>query len=230
MIRKLILVVLVLHAIFMDSNSQIIQQPDSGIKAEKAKYLKGDLDKILATNAKYPETELVNGTQGDVVFSFHINKNGNLENFATVKSADVSLLNSSKLAINSLDGEWNPARLNDAPIDKKYLIVFRFRVYIDTKPYDYKGQGKKLVEKQKYEKALKNFNFGIENNKYDFELYELRSKMKELLGDMDGAKNDQIIALNLKDEIMSIIDISVIGVRRIVKLGGTTTASPAYYR
>jgi len=228
MMRKLILVVLVLHAIFMDSNSQSVQQPDSGIKTEKAKYLNGDLNKILSTKAKYPETEMMNGTQGDVAFSFQILSNGKLENLAVKNSSDNSLLNSAKMAMYLLDGEWSPAKLNDVPTDQKYLIAFRFRIYMGTSPYDYKGQGKKLVEKQKYEKALKNFNIGIEDNKYDCELYELRSKVKELLGDVDGAKKDQVYALNLKDEIMSIIDITVIGVRSIVKLGGTITATPSY--
>lgn len=221
MIRKMILVVLALHTIFMVSNSQSVQQPDSGSKTEQAKYLKEDLHKFLSTHATYPEAELMNGTQGDVAFSFQITSNGKLENLAVRNSSDNSLLRSAKKAIDLLDGKWNPAMLNDAPIDKKYVIAFRFRVYMDTKPYDFKGQGKKLIEKQKCEKALKNFNSGIEDNKYDYELYELRSKVKELLGDVDGAKNDQLIALNLKDEVMSVIDITVIGVRRTVTLSGT---------
>lgn len=226
MIKKMILVVLALHITFMYSNSQSVQQPDLGIKIEKAKYLKEDLHKFLSTNTKYPEAEMINGTQGDVAFSFQITSDGKLENLAVKNSSNYSLINSAKKAIDLLDGKWDPAKLNDVPIDKKYEIVFRYRIYLDTKPYDFKSQGKKLIEKQKYEKALKNFNSGIEDNKYDYELYELRSKVKELLGDVDGAKNDQLIALNLKDEVMWVIDITLIGVRRIVQLGSTISSVP----
>jgi len=83
-----------------------------------------------------------------------------------------------------------------------------------------------LFKKQKYERALETFNTGIEDNKYDYELYELRSKVKEMLGDNEGAKNDQINSLRLKDEVMSIIDVTAIGVRRTVKIGESIITGP----
>ena len=83
-----------------------------------------------------------------------------------------------------------------------------------------------LFEKHKYERALKTFNSGIEDNKYDYELYELRSKVKEMLGDIEGAKNDQLNSLRLKVEVMSIIDVTAIGVRRTVKLGESIITGP----
>jgi hypothetical protein len=222
MIRKLTLVLAVLLATFMDSNSQTVQQPDSNTKTEKAKYLKEDLTKFLSTHTAYPEIEMMNDTQGDVVLSFHINSNGKIEDFAVANFPNGSLVSSAKKAFDLLDGEWSPAKVNNVPVDKKYLIVFRFRVYKDTQPIDFKGQCKKLIEKQKYERALKNVNAAIDDNQYDYELYELRSKVKELLGDSEGAKADQITALKLTDEIMAIIDVSVIAVRRVVKISQTT--------
>jgi hypothetical protein len=223
MIKKKTLVVLALFTIFMYSNSQIVQKPDFVIRYEKAKYLKQDLNKFLSMNTEYPFAEMTNRINGDVVFSFIINRNGMLESLALKDYPNSSFLNSSKNAINSLDGEWSPTKLNDTPVDKKYLIVFRFRTYFERKPFDYKAQGTNLIGKQKYERALKSLNSGIEDNKYDYELYELRSKVKEMLGDNEGAKNDQINSFRLKDEIMSIIDINAIAVRRTVKLGETMT-------
>ena len=72
---------------------------------------------------------------------------------------------------------------------------------------------------------LKALNSGIEDNKYDYELYEFRSKVKEMLGDIEGAKNDQLNSLRLKVEIMSIIDVTEPIVRRIDKLGVTKTTT-----
>ena len=226
MFKERTLVVQALLTIFMYSNSQIVQKPDSIIKYEKAKYLKQDLNKFLSLNTEYPYTEMTSMINGDVVFSFIITRNGTLESLALKDYPNASFLNSSKNAINSLDGEWSPAKLNDAPIDKKYLIVFRFRTYVEREPFDCKAQGRNFFEKQKYERALKTFDSGIEDNKYDYELYELRSKVKEMLGDNEGAKNDQLNSLRLKDEIMSIIDITSMIVRRTVKLGESTIVVP----
>jgi tetratricopeptide (TPR) repeat protein len=225
MLKKRTLVVLALLTIFLYSNSQIVQKSDSIIKYEKAKYLKQDLNKFLILKTLYPSSELTSMITGDVVFSFIINKNGKLESLALKDYDNASFLNSSKNAIELLDGEWSPAKLNDSPVDMKYLIAFRFRTYLERKPYDYKGQGRNLFEKQKYERALKALNSGIEDNKYDYELYELRSKVKEMLGDIEGAKNDQLNSLRLKVEIMSIIDVTEPIVRRIDKLGVTKTTT-----
>ena len=223
MLKKRTLVVLALLSIFMYSNSQIVQKSDSIVKYEKARYLKQDLNKFLILKTLYPTSELTSMITGDVVFSFIINKNGKLENLALKDFDNAFFLNSSKNAIELLDGEWSPAKLNDSPVDMKYLIVFRFRTSLERKPYDYKGQSRNLIVKQKYERALKTLNSGIEDNKYDYELYELRSKVKEMLGDKEGAKNDQLNSLKLKVEIMSIVDVTAIAVRRTVKLGETTT-------
>jgi len=225
MLKKRTLVVLALLSIFMYSNSQIVQKSDSIVKYEKARYLKQDLNKFLILKTLYPTSELTSMITGDVVFSFIINKNGQLENLALKDFDNASLLNSSKNAIESLDGEWSPAKLNDSPVDMKYLIVFRFRTSLERKPYDYKGQSRNLIEKQKYERALKTLNSGIEDNKYDYELYELRSKVKEMLGDIEGAKYDQLNSLRHKVEIMSIIDVTEPIVRRIGPLGVTKTTT-----
>ena len=47
-----------------------------------------------------------------------------------------------------------------------------------------------------------------------------------MLGDNEGAKNDQINSLRLKDEVMSIIDVTAIGVRRTVKIGESIITGP----
>jgi TonB family protein len=213
--QKATLIVLSLLTICLNSNSQTIQIPDSIIIREKAKYMKEDLTKFLYNNIKYPKEGLMKNIQGDVVISFIINRNGKLDSLKIENSSDFSLSTSSIAAINLLDDEWIPAKVNNTPTDKKYLIVFRFRIYFNSQPYDYKVQSGKFFEKHKYEKSLKLYNKGIMDNKYDFELFESRSKVKEILGDTEGAKNDQLISLKLNDEIMSIIDVIGIGVTRV---------------
>jgi hypothetical protein len=226
MIKRITLVVLALLTFFMYSNSQIVQNPDSLIKYEKARYLKQDLYKFLSTHTEYPYTEMMSMLDGDVVFSFNINRDGKLESLALKDYSDASFINNSKNAISLLDGEWSPTKLNDAPVEQKYILVFRYRTYVERKPYDCRAESRKLIEKQKFEKALKTLNSGIEDNKYDYELYELRSQAKEKLGDNEGAKDDQLNSLRLKVEVMSVIDVTSMVVRRTVKMGETVITGP----
>jgi len=212
--KNVILIFLTLILTTMSSNSQSIQN---------ARYMKEDLDKFLSTNTRYPIEAVRSQIQGDVVYSFTINKNGSLENLALMNYPSELLLNSSKISMSLLNGEWKPALLNDTPIDKKYQIVFRFRTYMDTNPFDYKGQSRKLIEKKKYEKALMTLDSGVQDNMYDYELYDLRSKVKEALGDSEGAKKDESISSSLKDEIMAVIDVNEIIVRKTAPLGVTKT-------
>jgi len=212
--KKAFLILFALSHISLSASSQPVQ---------KAEYTKEDLGKYLSVNTKYPVEAMRDNIQGDVVFSFTINKNGIFENLALIQSPDVSLLNSSRTSMSSLDGEWKPALINSVPADMKYQIVFRFRIFIENKPSDYKEQSRKLFEKQKYEKALKALDSGIEDNKYDYDLYDLRSKVKEALGDSEGAKMDENTSYNLKDLIMTIVDVNV--VRKSAPLGVTKTVT-----
>lgn len=201
--------------ICINANSQTILE--SSNKSEKASYSKEDLTKFLARKTQYPKDGITNNKAGDVVISFIIRKNGKLDSLVKVSSPDISLSANSIITMISLDKEWSPAKKNNMPIDKKYFVVFRYRIFLNTKPYDYKGQSNKLFEKQKYEKALILYNKGITDNQYDFELFESRAKVKEILGDLEGAKKDQLMSRILKDEIMSIVDIYAIGYTRVEK-------------
>jgi hypothetical protein len=209
--KRVISVLLAVFLICIYANSQTYQTADSIFKYVKARYLKEDLTRYLSEKTKYPFDEMVNRVHGDVVYSFIINKSGGLENLAIKNFPVPSLLNSSGISMNLLKGEWKPALLNGIPIDRKYLIVFRFRTYVDSRPVDFKGQGKRFLVKQKYEKALNSFNSGIEDNKFDFALFELSSQVKKALGDIEGAQKDLAEAKILKDEIMAVIDVVAMG-------------------
>lgn len=199
----------------------MISMPSNSQSVQKAKYLKEDLNRYLQVNTTYPVEAIRSNIEGDVVYSFTVNKNGRLENLALENYPKELLLNSTKTSMSLLDGEWKPALLNDTPIEKKYQIVFRFRSYVDTSPFDYKGQSLKFMDKQKYEKALKTLDSGIEDNNYDYELFDLRAKVKETLGDHEGAKQDASVSDKLKDEIMTVVGVTSTLVRKTVPLGVT---------
>ena len=201
--------------------SQTVLKTDA-VPYEKAKYLKEDLNKFLLKNTRYPMGRMGNNSEGDVIYSFVINKNGQLENMLLEGSPDNVLSVSTYEALQKMDNNWSPARLNNNAIDKKYTVIFRYRSYLNTKPTEYKSRIESFVKKQKYDKAIKLYDEQIGENGYDFELFAERSKLKELAGDKAGALQDNIIANKINADIMTVVNVISIGVTRTVTVKGET--------
>jgi len=197
--------------------SQTLHDNDMKLNIENAEYVKEDLTKLLQSNMTYPLEALKNEIQGDVILSFLIDKTGNLDSLNILISPNDILSASSIVSFNHLENEWSPCKVNGDPIDKKYFIVFRYRLYMNTQPPEYIKRAEKFVEKQKYEKALKFYDKAIAENLYDSRLFELRSKVKEILGDKDGAEKDFQESKRLQNEIISLVDIEAIGISRVEK-------------
>lgn len=187
---------------------QSVQDPDSTSNIQNAEYLEGDLIKFLGSNTKYPLEAAKNNIQGDVVFSFTVNKNGKLENLNALSFVHVLLYNSSLASLNLLENEWSPCKINGEPVDKEYLLIYRYRMYMNTQPPDYKKRADKLFEREKYEKALKFYDKAIEENQYDYTLLASRAKVKEILGDTGGAEEDALESERLHNEIISVVNIT----------------------
>lgn len=213
--KRLILCVIALLTLNLITHSQTVQKLDSTVLYEKARYLKGDLSILLGRNANYPTEQLRSNLgasgEGDVVLSLVIHANGKSDFLSIVSSPDRSFSASSIFALNKLEDEWSPARINNTPTDKNYLIVFRYRKYLDIQPYDYKGRIEHYMSKQKYKEALRLLSNAINDNKYDQKLFALRSQVKQILGDTEGAKSDELTAAKLNDEILALITVQVVG-------------------
>ncbi len=158
-----------------------------------------------------------------MVLSLIITRDGRLDSLAIMKSKDFLLSTSAIVAINSLEEQWSPIGIKGRPVDRKYLIIFRYRIYLDIIPADYKATAIEYFNKQKYEKALKLFNKSIKDNQYDFELFEFRSKIKEIFGDPEGSEQDYKTSVNIKNEVMSIVNVYARGVRTTRTVTGSRT-------
>jgi len=197
--------------------SQVVELHDSELDSvEHAQYLSGDITKILNAEINYAASALESKIEGDVVLSFIIDKNGKMGNLTIVSSPHKSLSTSSILSMNSLENNWSPYKVNNQPLDKKYLMVFRYRIYLNTQPPAYKKEAERLFKKQKYERALKHYNWAIEENKYDADLFEGRSLVKDKLSDTEGAKQDKETYKVLKNEVFRCIDVVSIGITKKV--------------
>lgn len=214
--------------IFISLTAYCQAQNDTGktVVIEKAKYLKEDINALLTKTTRYPKENIENKVQGDVIISFTINKEGQLDNLAVVNAAEPSLMASAISSFAEVTGnKWSPAKMDNTPVDKQYKVVFRFRQFVNEQPFDYNERASHLLNKEKYDKALKTCDSGIEENPYDDTLFEIRSQIKEKLGDMEGARIDHAIASTLKDEILTFVNLYVIGVTRTVTTT-TRTSTP----
>jgi hypothetical protein len=214
--KRIVSLAILLFGLILIAQSQTVPKSDSIVVNMKARYLKGDLTILLSRNTNYPTEKLQPNSggkgEGDVILSVAIHKEGKSEFLTVVSSPDQAFTTSAVLAFNKLEDEWSPAIINNDPVDKNYLIVFRYRKYMDIQPYDYKGRIKDLLSKQKYKEALKTLNRAINDNKYSKELLESRAKVKRILGDSEGAEVDELAATKLNDEILSLITVQVVGV------------------
>jgi hypothetical protein len=93
-------------------------------------------------------------------------------------------------------------------VDRKYLIVFRYRIYMNGPPPDYRNQVKRDLNKKKYDHVLKIYDREIKDKPYEFQLFESRSQIKGLMGDTDGSKSDLLKSQKLKSEVMEVVYIT----------------------
>lgn len=209
--RIFILIHVFLIVTYISAVCQTIQNFQPVPVIEKAKYSKGDLHKILSNSIKYPEQGINKNIQGDVIVSFRISREGRMDSIKILSTPDIILSASSIITINSVTENWVPAIENNSPVDKNYKVVFRYRIYVNSRPVDYGSSAAKSAGKMKYEKALEQYNRAIRDNPYDSDLLESRSGVRELVGDRDGAEKDHLAALKLLDEVMTIIDVPAYG-------------------
>lgn len=188
---------------------------------EKARYLKEDINTFLTKTTRYSKENITNRVQGDIIVSFTINKEGKMDNLAVESATEPSLVSSAFSSLSQVSANnWRPAKVNNVPVDSKYKIVFRFRQFVNEAPFDYLDKAKRLFDKEKYDKALKTCDSGIEDNQFDAALYELRSQVKKKMGDMEGGQLDDAIAATLNGEVLTVVNIYVTAKTRTV----TTTS------
>ena len=203
---------------FLLSSLPLIGQNGEMTDDEAGINSKKDINIFLIKNTRYPLECLKNNIAGDVVFSLAINKAGLLDSLALVLSPDKSLTTNSFSSLRKLAEKWRPVRNDSIEIDKKYLIVFRYRIFVDNDPPDYQKRAENYLVKQNYEKALKLYDKAVQKNIYDQRLYAERAEIKKILGDEEGALQDLQIVERLENNILALISITAIKKTRTVKI------------
>ncbi|WP_321308482.1 energy transducer TonB [Marinifilum fragile] len=204
--KSFILLLLLVTSINYGLMSQTFQDSCADSNVENAHYLNGDVTYILEKNVKYPKEAFLNDIYGDVILSITIDKNGDMNNLKVVNSPSKILSTSSLKAVNCIKNKWSACEINGTPVDKDYLVIFRYRIYSNSQPPTYKKRAAKLIQKQKYLKALKLYNKAIEDNKYDHELFALRSNLNKIMNDNKAAESDLQQSNKLKSTIVAVVN------------------------
>lgn len=179
-------------------------------KVQNAKYLGGNLSELIKKRIVYPEAAIENSIDGDVIVSFVVNSNGKLDSLTVTESPGDILSVEVKSALKRIMNNWMPCRINGNKVNRQYSIVFRFRLYKNRKPPVYRERADKLFIREKYKKALKFYNRAIEDNSYDYRLFDSRAETRDELGDTEGADTDFRKAERLQNTIITVVDIVVI--------------------
>ena len=174
---------------------------------ENPKYLDGDLAKVLFKNIRYPREAARRNISGDVILEFTIQKDGRLENLNVVNSPPQTLTASSIAAFNQLNGSWSQPKVDGKPSNRKYYIIIRYYSLLNKKLPDYNKRADKYLKKEKYNKALDIYDRAIKNNRFSYKLYESRSILKNILGDINGSEEDRKQSVHLKYKVLLIMNI-----------------------
>jgi TonB family protein len=82
---------------------------------------------FLAENVCYPEAAEKAGTQGRVIATFIVEKDGSITNIKIVKSVSKELDAEAKRVIEAMPN-WKPGKQSGEPVRVKYTIPITFRL------------------------------------------------------------------------------------------------------
>jgi len=167
---------------------QNASEQSKSLNFEKARLKTEDLNSFFFRNMKYPQNAFQDDPVVNVVLSFIIDKDGNIDSIKVLHQPDYLFTLQVLSALDKSKGLWIPSQVNGRPIDKKYIANFKFAT--STEPSDLKEKGLRSYKKGDMEKALKNIDIAIKYNCYDKELYEVRSKIYMNLNKIDQANSD----------------------------------------
>jgi protein TonB len=80
---------------------------------------------FLASNVKFPAADRINGTQGKVIVTFVVEKDGSLSDIKVLRSPSQSMGDAAVAAIQQ-SPKWVPGTQNGRPVRVQYTISFAF--------------------------------------------------------------------------------------------------------
>jgi hypothetical protein len=179
---------------------------------EKARLKNTPLEEFFGQNTGFPEYLLSEKGDANVIVSFIITKTGQIDSVKIIKSPNKDASIQALSALDKSDNLWEPTKLNDQPIDWRYIASFKF---VTSLKYDnQKKKIQKLVQKEKYVNSLELLDECIKFHEYDEELYQLRSSIYTKLNKRDLAESDLRKIEFIERNLIIDIWVTVMGIPR----------------
>jgi len=173
------------------------------------------IDQLLSENVRYPSKALQDRKEGSVLLSLKINAAGFIDSLFIIESTDEIFKNEALLAVGILESKWSPELLKEKPTDRKYLLFFKFDTFLnEASPNERVKQAEKLIEKEKFKKALKVLDKLIAENPYQVNTHELRWQVNLILSETVEAQKDYLKIKYLEKEFLSVVEVFAIGSTR----------------
>ncbi|PKV63189.1 M56 family metallopeptidase [Pontibacter ramchanderi] len=87
-----------------------------------------EMMKFMGRNIRYPKDAQEAGTEGLVVLSFVVDKEGQLQDIAIVKSLHESLDKEALRVVEKMNGQWTPGSQNGRTVPVRYTLPVRFSI------------------------------------------------------------------------------------------------------
>jgi hypothetical protein len=177
------------------------------VSFEKAKLKNISLNEFVYQNIGMPQSVTSFDKDFNIVISFIIKKNGEVDSINIIKNPEKNYTNEVLRVLEKTIGQWIPTKINGVTVDKNYFTSFKF---IFSNEYaDKKAKAIKLIKKGNYNQALDLINEAMTFNEYDGELYQIRSTIYKGLNQTDLEKTDQQKIQRLKNNLLINVSVSV---------------------
>lgn len=207
---SLLLIFLVLQ---INLKSQNIPDQVDLVNIENAKIIDVDVQQFFASNASYPQRAAVSEIEGNVVVSFIIRQDGQLDSIQIINNPNNILAVGVLVAFEKSYGLWIPCKVNGNAIDKKYLGCFKYLMNNASVLAENRSKGIKSLQKGEYEKSLKYINKALTIDEYNPELYQARANVYLKMNENELAQQDLAKFKELKDNLLIDVMFSIVGIK-----------------
>lgn len=154
--------------------------------------------KFLSDNIKYPEKARKNNTQGIVLTSFIVEKDGSIKNINIEEGIGDGCDKEAKRIIAESSGLWKAAEIDGTSIRMKFYLPIYFILEENFVNFarNFLNKGEQYYEKEEWKKAIHFFSKAIDRNYHLKESYFYRAvchlqieNYYEAVHDFESAKN-----------------------------------------
>lgn len=109
---------------------------------ERAKCAEEKMHDFMYQNLQYPAFALEKGTEGMVVVSFVVEKDGSISNASVLREIGAGCGDEAVRIVESMP-KWNPGKQRGRPVRVRYNLPFRFKIPPSPSKKELKRQRKK---------------------------------------------------------------------------------------